>query len=206
MLDLDKIDLKKEIEKLKKLSGKERGVDIKYLAHYVNLKKGKEGFEKVKTELKRLNYQLPDIEKINNMEWIPVSLVTIFFLASIKLFNWQEEDIIEMGRNVWSYSSTLRRFFIKYFLSPKKTLEMGVRNWRRFYNFGEIELVRYDKKKKLAIARLKNFKKHPFTCIYFQGVFSKVIEMATGSKNVRAKETKCMFKGDPYHEWVFEWE
>jgi len=205
MLNLQNIDLKKEIEELKKLPGKERGVDIKYLVKDLIEREGKEGFEKVKAELKRLGYNLPDIEKIIDTEWIPVSLVNIFFVACVKLFNWQEEDIIEIGKNVWSFSSTLKRFFIKYFLSPEKTLKMGARNWRKFYSFGEVE-VEYDEKKKMTVFRFKNWKTHPFTCLYFQGVFSKLVEMTTGSKRVTAKETKCMFRGDPYHEYVFKWE
>jgi len=205
MLDLQSIDLKKEIEELKKLPGKERGVDIKYLVKDLIERQGKEGFKKVKAELKRLEYQLPDVKKIDDMEWIPVSLVNIFFVACVKLFNWQEDDIIEMGKNVWAYSSTLKRFFIKHFFSLEKTFEMGVRNWRKFYTIGQCE-IDYDEKNKTVVMRLKNFKVHPFTCLYFQGVFSKLVEMTTGSKRVTAKETKCEFRGDSYHEFVFNWQ
>ena len=207
MLNLQALDLKEEIEELKRNDpGQERGNDIKFLVHYVRQKEGDEGFKKLEAELKRLGYNLPDVKKIDNLDWIPSSLCTIFMLASAKFFNWQEKDIIEMGSTATSFHSTLKRFFIRYFLSPKKTLEMAARGWRKFYTFGEAELVRYDEKKKIMLVRLKNFKKHPITCIYFQGLFSKIIEMTTGSKQVTAQETKCMFREDPYHEFVFRWK
>jgi len=205
MLNLQSIDLKKEIQELKKLSGEERGVDIKYLVKDLIKKEGKRGFERVKAELKKLDYQLSDIEKIDDMDWVPVSLINIFFVTSVKLFNWQEKDIIEIGKNVISFSSTIKRFFIKYFISPKRTFETGARNWRKFYSFGQTE-IDYDGKNKIVAIRLKDFKVHPFTCLYLQGVFSGIVEIATGGKKVTVKETKCMFKGDPYHEFKITWE
>jgi len=206
MLDLQSIDLKKEIEELKRNDpGKERGNDIKFLVSYVRQKEGEKGLKELIAELKSLGYPLPDIKKINDLDWIPSSLCTIFMLASAKFFNWQEKDVIEMGRNAVSFHSTIKRFFIKYFLSPKKTLEISARSWKGFYTFGELSVVKYSSEDKIVVARIKNFKKHPITCLYLQGLFSRLVEMATGKK-ITAKETKCEFRGDPYHEYVFKWE
>ncbi len=206
MLNLQSIDLKKEIQELQKNDpGKERGTDIKFLVKYIRLKKGEQGFQKVKAKLEKCGYKLPDITKIDDMEWIPSSLPTIFMVASAKVFHWEEKEIIEWGKNAAAFHAVMR-FFIKYFVSLRQTLKKMSQNWRKNYSFGDIEITECDNKKKKIVARLKNFKKHPITCIYLQGTFSKIVEISTGSQDVKAEETKCMFRGDPYHEFVFNWE
>ena len=204
MLDSNSIDLKREIRELKKLTGKERGEDIKYLINYVRQKKGSDGLDKVIAKLKKNGYKLPDIDKIDNMDWIPISLVNIFFIAAVKIFYLQEEDILEMGKDALSFKKLLR-FYIKYFVSVEKTFKIAAGNWRKHYSFGEVETSDYDAKKKTIKLTLRNFKTHPFTCIYLMGVFSKVAEMVTGNKKIIAQETKCIFKGDSSHEFTFNW-
>lgn len=204
MIDTKNIDLIKEVEELKKNDpGKERGEDIKYLVSYVKKEKGNDGYNKVIAELKKTGYTMPDISDVDNMDWIATSLVSIFFLTSVKLFNWQEEDIIKMGEGAVSFKSVLK-FYVKYFSSVEKTMVMSSKQWRKHYTFGEAEIIKSTKDREI-IFRLKNFKTHPFTCIYLMGVVLKVVKMASGKDSVTAREAKCMFDGDPYHEFVFKW-
>lgn len=205
MFDLNKLDLNKEVEKLKKLPGQERGTDIKFLVKYIKLKEGEEGFGKVKKELAKLDYRLPDIGKIDDMEWIPSSIPTILMVASAKVFNWREKDLVELGKSALSHQFLLRRLFMKYFLSPEKTFQKAALIWPKQYSQGRVKIVDYDKEKRKIVVRIINFKKHPVTCLALQGIFTKMIEMVTGSKKISAKETKCVFRGDPYHEYVFQW-
>jgi len=205
MIDPNKIDLKKEIENLKKLSGEERGIDIKYLVNCVIKRKGNKGLKRVIAELKKNGYELPDLAKINNMDWISISIPTIFLVASVKCFNWQEKDIIQMGREVLSFSNILK-IFIKYFSSIEKTFKLAARKWDKCYSIGELSIKYDEQEKNKIIIYLKNFKKHPFVCLYHLGTFSEFIEVITGKKVVRAKETKCPFKGDPYHEFEIYWK
>ncbi|MFH1427560.1 MAG: hypothetical protein ABIG60_03460 [Patescibacteria group bacterium] len=203
MIDSKKIDLKKEIEELQKNDpGKERGEDIKYLVNYVLQKKGNDGLKKVIAELKKFNYQLPDLAKIDDMDWIPTSIVNIFFIASIKQFNWQEKDIMEMGKNALSFKS-ITKFYVKYFSTVVKTFKISAKDWRKHYSFGSFEVA--VSKKNSIILRLKDFNIHPLQCIYMVGLFKKVVEMASGSKEVIGKETKCIFRGDSYHEFKYTW-
>ncbi len=203
-MDFQKIDLKKEVSNLKKLSGKERGEDIKYLVSYIKKNKGEEGFKKVKAELNKIGYNLPNIDKIDNIEWIPVSLPNIFLVACVKIFNLKEEDIIEMGRKSLSFKSIFR-FYIKYFLSFKKTITKASNSWDKHYSFGKIEIVKCNDKKKILIVRLKDFKVHQFTYIYFQGVFSQIIRIALGNKEIKSEKTKYALNGNFYYEYIFKW-
>lgn len=35
---------------------------------------------------------------------------------------------------------------------------------------------------------------------------SQIVQLAIGSKNVKVTETKCVYKGDPYHEYLLTWD
>jgi len=206
MIDSAKIDLGKEIAFLEKLTVQERGTDIKFLVNYVKSKEGLAGLKKVEAALSKVGYQMPDVEKIGDLEWIPSSCPTIFMVASVKVFNWQESDLIELGKSALAFHPLLRRFFIKYFLSLEKTFKKAVQIWPKQYSEGRVEIVKYEKQDQSIVVRLINFKKHPFICLFLQGVFIKIIKTETGSRKVIGRETKCAFKGDPYHEFVFEWQ
>ena len=203
--NLDSIDLGQEIKKLQREDpGEERGEDVKNVINYVIKKEGESGLAELYKELAKCGYKIPDIEKINAIDWIPSSLPTIVMLTSAKIFNWSEEDIINEGKTVASFSLFLKTF-IKYFVSPKRTFEIAAKNWHKHFTFGRMEVADYDSSNKRLVIRLHHFKKHPITCIYLGGFCSKIVSVATGNSDVKIRETKCEFKGDPYHEYVFEW-
>ncbi len=207
MYDLTNINLKKEWENLRSLEGKERGSDIKFLRNYARIKKGNEGVRAVKNELAKAGVDLPDINKLRDLEWASIALPTIYMLAMTKVFGWGEEDIIQMGREALSLNAPMK-FFLKYFSSPARTFKKAAEKWQsRYYQQGgRLEIVEVDEKGKKVTFRVIDFKKHPITCIYHRGVFSKIVELATGSDKTSAQEAKCMFRGDPYHEYTISWE
>jgi len=203
MIDANKIDLKKEIEELKKLSGKERGQDIKYLINYTRTKYGNDGVNKVEQELINNSYILPDIDKIDDMEWISESIPTIYMLVMVKVFNMKESDLFEMGINAIKFNTAIK-LFIQFFITIEMTIKKTCQKWNKYYSNGEMKMIKYSTEKKECILGLYNFKKHPITCIYLMGALSGLFEMSVGKK-VRVKEVKCVFKGDSYHEFVFNW-
>ena len=204
MFDYNNFDLAEEIEKLKKIQGKERGLHVKYLKQYLIAKEGENAPDKVRTELKRLNYELPLIDKFSYSDWAPASMTTIYMLALVKVFNWQKNDVEEMGKKM-AVSSPLVKFFIKYFLSEETSFKKVHDNWRKQYSWGELRFISYDKKNKKLILRLIDFFKHQVTCDYLIGSLGTLVGLAVGGKPVRAQEIKCVFKGDDFHEFEFTW-
>ncbi|MCU0679117.1 MAG: hypothetical protein MUC28_01555 [Planctomycetes bacterium] len=205
MIDFVSIDLEKEIPiLLENDPGKQRGGDFIYLNNYVKTKYGEEGIRRVTAEIRKANYIPRDVTSIDEMDWIPSSLPTIFMLASAKIFHWRENDVLALGQGAISLHSLIK-VFIRYFSSVKKTFQLAARTWQKHYSFGQLKIERFDEKNKEIILRLAGFKKHPISCLYLRGLFAKIIEVATGSAAVESEETKCEFKGDPYHEFVFRW-
>ncbi len=198
------MDLKWEIKKLKKLQGKTRGDSFKNLIYYIRKEKGEEEIKKIAEELKKAGFELPELKKIKVMDWIPISIPTIYIVACMNIFNWHEEDIVKMGKGIVPYSNVIK-FFIRYFKSLEQTLQMGVDSWQKNYSFGEISIAECSQKERRVILRLKKHDRHPVVCLLYMGIFLKIIEMALGNKKFIIEETKCKFKGDDYHEYKITW-
>lgn len=193
-----------EIIELKKLSGKERGIDIKYLVNCVKKKEGDSGFKELNDFLKGLGFVLPNLKEINDIAWISESIPHIYLIGAARYFDWSEEDVFKMGRNVLTYSKTVK-IFIKYFVSIKQTIVGSTAGWNKFYSKGKLEVVKFDREKKQAILNLRDFDTHPLVCVYLSGAIQGIIEQGSGNNNAKVKEVKCMSKGDSYHEFLLNW-
>ncbi len=197
--------LKKEIKELKKLPGEQRGEHIKYYIDYVKKQEGEKGFKELKRFLKKeMDFDISGVEEKANMEMIPEIYPQIFFVAAARFFNWSEKEIFELGKAASSVSATIR-VFIKHFLSMEKTAREGVGKWNRNFTRGKMELKDFDKENRNLTIALKDFEAHPFLCINLQGGIAKMVELASGSDQVKIKEVKCMNQGDDHHEFYIEW-
>jgi len=182
----------------------ERAVHLKYIIGYLKRKSGEEKYKNILDVLKQAGFEMPSIDRYNDMDWIPASWPTIFMVGAQRVLGWKDEDFFRMGHDLLAFSPFIR-LFIKIFVSPQKSIEKAAEKWNGHYSKGRIAIEEYDEIKKQAVARLFDFKKHPLTCMYLMGSFTKTIGLITGSKNVVFSETKCMFKGDPFHEFQFKW-
>jgi hypothetical protein len=196
--------LQEEIFQLMKLKGLERGADIEVVADYIIRKEGENGYRELKKALSNFGFDLPDIKKTSSMEWIPEFMPHILLIGAFRFFDWTEEDVFNMGRDALSFSRTLKTF-IKWFSSTKNTLVKAAKNWDKYYTHGEASLKRFDKNKKTGVLVIEDFRTHYLLCIYFSGLFSKILEVATGSKSVKIEEKKCVFNGDDRHEFKLSW-
>lgn len=190
-----------ELADINKIEGEERALDLKYVTEYVKKKEGEGKYNLLLKNLQSIGFILPEIEKIEKMDWIPMKIPVFFVIASAKFFNWKRQDIINMGRNFVTFSPLLK-IFIKYFVSPQKTLEAGTKNWRKHYTIGDLEFLKYDENGKEAILRLKDFKTHPVDYIFMIGSFEKMGEIAVGIENIKGEGIQ---KKD-YYEFIFHWE
>ena len=193
----------KEIaDKLIKVKGKVRGITIKGDIEYVIYRKGKEALEQIENEMKRLGHPIK-YKKIKAMNFYPLGLEAILLLAFKKLFGFSEKEFEEIGE----YSSKLPsivRTFMQYFISMKSITKQAPKMWNNLYSVGKLEVVELNEKEKYLILRLKDFKLHPLHCLGFKGYASNTVKMVV-KNNVSVEETKCVFKGDDYHEFLIKW-
>lgn len=137
------------------------------------------------------------------MDFYPVWLEALVLSGSKRLFHYDDKKFQEMGR-FEPKVSFLIRMFMKYFFSPERVAKEAPKIWRESYTIGDLEIAKFEPGKKEAIVHLKNFKLHPLQCQNLIGYFASVLQMITGEPVV-CRETKCVFKGDEYHEFVLTW-
>jgi predicted hydrocarbon binding protein len=197
---MEKKSLKEEADQLMKIEGNTKGSEILSLARYISQKYGKESLQVLEKEMEKLGYPL-EFNKIRPMEWYRESLNVLAFLVAKKIFGWK--DLFEVGYQTPRFSIGVRLFM--RLISPKIVFEEANKSWKKFLDVGEIESVEYNEKERYAILRLKNYKFHPEMCQYYAGFFQRMLQYTQKSKNISVEERKCMFKGDPYHEYVLRW-
>ena len=100
--------------------------------------------------------------------------------------------------------SLIMRLFMKYFISIEVMAKEAPKMWKRYYTIGDLKIIEINKEKRLGIIRLENFRVLPEQCNALEGFFSNIVKMVVGSP-VTSEETKCIFRGDDYHEFVLRW-
>jgi len=194
---------KEKAKKIMEIKGNIRGEGILTDIEYVREQKGEEGIKKVEIKMAELGYPLK-LKEIQSLDWYPQGLDILKILVIKEVFNWTNKDIFDMA--VFAPQvSFLVRMLIKYFLSAKKSFEQSPNYWKQHFDFGELEAHEFNEKEKYLVFRIKNYKTHPIMCVILAGYFLQMSKYVLSSKEVTIKETKCMFKGNPYHEYAVKW-
>ena len=193
---------KKEADKLMKIEGEVRGMAPKVDLEFIIEKKGEQGLKKVETKMAELGFPLK-YKEIRVMDFYPLGMDVILMLVIKEVFNFDEKDFEQWGRSVVKFSLFLK-IFMKYFSSLKLTAKQIPKIWRKYYTVGNLEIPEFSEERRYAILRMRNFQIHPIYCNILGGYYSKVTEMVVKAP-VTCKETKCMFRGDKYHEYLLTW-
>jgi len=195
--------LKQEAERLMQIKGNSRGEIMLTHSRYIRYKEGEEGLKAVEEKMKELGYPIR-FKKINALDWYPEALSVLVILVAREIFEWNESDIFNMGNTGPKYS-LITKMIMKYFFSLQKTFAECPRFWQRHYDFGALEPVDLNEKEKHITIRVKGYKFHPIVCVYYRGYFLRIAQFVLGSEKLTIEETKCMFRNDPYHEYLIKW-
>jgi len=195
--------LKKEADRLMQIKGNVRGEVFLANAAYIRFKKGEDEIKAVEVKLKELGYPL-NFKEINPGEWYLEALSVLSILAARDIFNWKESDIFEMGYSVPKYSF-ISKIFINYFLSLKRFIREVPKYWGKHFDFGGLEVSELNEEKNYLILQEKGYKFHPVLCVYHAGYYLRIAKFVIKGGKSSIEETKCVFKGDPYHEYIIKW-
>lgn len=195
---------KEEIKKLMEIPGKIRGQVFLTDFEYIKQTKGEKEAGRLREKMKEWRNPI-DYEKIKIAEWYPVGLRAVSLLAIKETFNWGDKEIEELGKSAPKLSFIVK-ILMKTFLSIKRSFQESPNYWRKHYLTGELVPAEINEKKKYFRLHLKNFKVHPIICIYLSGFFYTIASFVLKTTKIKCKETKCMFKGDGYHEFLISWE
>jgi len=193
---------KREAEKLIKLKGETRGVNLKIDLQFVLDRKGEEGLKKVEEKLAKLGFPLK-YKDIRPMDFYPLGLSVINLMVVKEFFGFNEKEVEEWGASLVKFS-IIEKVFMKYFGSLKLIASQIPKMWQRHYTVGDLQMPEFSEEKRYSVLRLKGFKIHPLYCGILKGYFAKITELIVKAPAV-TKETKCEFKGDEYHEFTTRW-
>jgi hypothetical protein len=200
---MEEIISKKEFDELMKLEGEAKGVPFKTEANFILKREGGQGLKKLEDTMAKLGYPIK-YRKMRSMNLYPLGLLAVNLLAIKRLFNYDNKKFQEMGSVEAKTSSLIIRLFMKYFVSIERAAKEISKMWRKHYTTGDLKIIEYDKKKKYAILRLKDFRCSSLFCQDLIGYFPSVLQMIIGSK-VNCEEVKCIHRGDEYHEFLLKW-
>jgi len=137
------------------------------------------------------------------MDFYPIGLESVVFLTAKQLFNFKDEDFVELGEREAKLPSIVR-LFMQYFGSVAMLSREGPRMWRKYYTVGSLEITSFDEKKNYAVVRIKGINLHPIHCQNLKGYLMGIVKMV-GKRNVTCEEVKCIYRGDEYHEFLLKW-
>ncbi|MBI4101502.1 MAG: hypothetical protein HY443_00865 [Candidatus Nealsonbacteria bacterium] len=198
MSELDK----KTAQKFLKIPGEARGVILKTDGEFILREKGKEGLEKLEKELAALGCPIK-YREIGAMGFYPLGWRIVSLLAIQKVFGFDDQKFREMGSAAPKVSLVIK-LFMQYFLSLQSTFGQTSRMWKKHYTIGSLMPVELNEKTKTIILRLQGFDLHPVFCAYLCGYFAEIIKIVV-KKISSCQETKCFFRGEKYHEYLFRW-
>ncbi len=168
---------------------------------YIKLKRGEEGVNMVMNEMWKRGHRY-DFIKMKKMEWVPIEVRKEFLEVVIDVLGWDKGKIYEMGVNAPRVSFIMRHFF-GLLLTVRRVFEESPQMWKEHYSAGNLYAASYEEGHVTMV--LKDFDVSPLFCEYLRGFFKGVSNL-TKAKDMKVEETKCTFRGDPYHEYTFTWE
>lgn len=193
---------REDIERIMQNEGQVKGTVFLSDARYVERHFGKAGLEKAQEKLRAWGHPI-DYDKVKAMGWYPAGLRVLSLLAISEALSLNDEQVFAMGLEGPKHSFLIK-LLLKLFVSVQKIFENAPMVWRRHWTTGSIELVEIDEAAGRIVVRLKDIKLHPLFCKYEEGYFTGIARLS--QPNASARETKCMFRGDHYHEYVFHWK
>ncbi len=199
---MERIISKEELEELKKLKGEARGIALKDGLKFVLEKEGREGLRAVEEIVAKEDSSF-SYNNIRIMGFYPIWMMALILVAIQRIFGYDDKKFQELGR-FGAKSPLILRLYLRYFVSIKRAVNKIQDMHNKYFTFGSLEVVELNEKEKYIILRRKNFKIHPIHCQISKGYFSAIAEMIVG-KEVAFKETRCIYRGDNYHEFVLRW-
>jgi len=192
---------KQKIENIMKVKGKTRGVNIRMVLDFVREEKGEQGLKRVEARIAELGYPF-ECEDIKPMDFYKLGIDILFYLVIQETFNLKEKDLIRMGFSILKFN-ILMKIFMKYFSSFKLIADQAPKMFRKHFTVGSLEMSDYSKEERYIVLR-ERIKIDPIFCPVHMGYYAKTCQMLVKTP-VTAKETKCIFKGDEYNEYLFTW-
>lgn len=181
---------------------KVKGTHVRNIISYIEEKKGEIGLEKFWDEVEERS--ITSKKDYDEKEWVDYQLVINFFETIEDIFGSDLKKIPrsrEIGHHITSSLGHLEYLTVAQGL--KELIEKAEDNWDKVYNFGRIELAKWDEENGEAVVRYHGFPDDKHVCNYFHGSLKKDIEMLELDGEI--EHTACPVEDDKYIEFKITW-
>jgi hypothetical protein len=193
----------KFVNELTNVAGNVRGVVFLTDGEYIRRHHSDAVLEKVVNTMQKAGHPLV-YSDIKSMMWYPLGLRALTFHVIREVLSWTDDEFRNMGNNAPKYSLIVK-LLMKWFTSPRTAFNHAPEYWRRHYDVGDIEIDELNEQKCYAIFRIVDFTVTPLYCIYLEGYFKSLFQFTFPVQHIIIQETKCVNRGDPYHEFRADW-
>lgn len=200
--NMDNLITKKEFDELIKLPGELMGNGPKTIGEFILKKEGENGIQKLEKTMSDFGYPIK-FKDIDPMKRYPFGLVATSLSIIKNIFNYNEKDFRDIGRADVKFSP-LTKIFFRFFVSFETAVKGASKIWNKYHTVGSLNIIEFNKEKKYVILRVENFRLVVFHCYYIAGYMCEIIKMVIG-KDALCEETKCVHRGDSYHEFLLRW-
>lgn len=142
-------------------------------------------------------------KSLSAMTFYPLYLGALNLVIVQRIFNYHDDKFEEIGR-VSSRLPLAIRLYMKYLTSMENLIKQAPKMWKMYFSVGELKVIESDTDRGRTVLRVENFKAHPLHCQILRGYFPSLAEMMI-KERVECRETKCIYRGDEYHEFVLQW-
>ncbi|MBD3208657.1 MAG: hypothetical protein GF370_04375 [Candidatus Nealsonbacteria bacterium] len=199
---MDDLISDQEMEQFREIKGKVKGVALQENMDFILKEEGEGGLRKLEEEMEKLDCPVKK-DTIKAMIFYPLWWDAVLLTLIERLFHYDGEKFEEMGK-FEPKTSFIIRIFMKHFLSLERAAREVPKLWKQTYTVGDLEVAEYNQEDCSGVIRLKNYKLVPVQCHVLRGYFSSVLQLIVG-KEVKCRETKCVFRGDECHEFSMSW-
>ena len=199
---MEQIISQEEFDELMRIKGEIRGVSIKSDLEFILKERGSEDLNKIEKTITNFGYPIA-YKEIQILNFYPLGLDAIIMLLAKRMLDFENKDFQKMGRYE-AKLSLIMRLFMRYFYSIDRFAKEISSIWRKYFTVGDIKIIEFSKEKKYVILRIENFLCHPLFCQSLIGYFPVVLGMIVKG-SVDCEETKCVYRGDEYHEFLMKW-
>lgn len=193
----------KSVNELMSIAGNVRGVVFITDGEYIRRHHSDAVLEKIVHTMQKVGHPVV-YNDIKSMMWYPLGLRVLTFHVIREVLSWSDDEFRTMGNNAPKYSFIVK-LLMKWFTSPRTAFNHAPEYWRRHYDIGSLEIDELNEQECYAVYRIIDFKGTPLYCTYLEGYFKRLFQFIFPGKHVTMRETKCMNRGDPYHEFRVDW-
>lgn len=194
---------KDDLEKVKAIKGEVIGATLIANAGFIVQKEGKKGLERLEQAMEEVVGYPLKTEELEPRKFYPSKLLAAMLLLMEKLFGFEKKEFVEIGREGPRIPLMLR-VFIRYLTSVETLIKEAPEMWKRYFTIGGLEIIEYKEDERHITLQIKDFDFIPLQCWILKGYISSILEMVVRS-SVSCEETKCLHRGDDFHEFVLRW-